>query len=483
MVSRALRKPNPPAVAFANIGAALDCPSGIVGVAAALFLATAVVWFPGILNYDSNQQYLEAVSRKFYDWHPPVMAWVWSYLRRIKEGSGPLFLLQAFLYWFGLGLIALSMHRQGYRRTAWGILAIGVFPPFVSGAVRVMKDTGLATVFLASFAILFHYRTCGKKPPWYALAVVSVLLLYGILVRANGIFGGAPLILYMLRPKYMARPWRYFPLALLVVALSFPLSGILNHKVIGATNLEVHRTLQIFDVAGIAYYAHDPNVFDPPVFSEEFIARCYTPMMWDTLGASGDCKAIWKQPYPHWTGMWLKAILHHPIAYLEHRLAHFNDELGFIEPRHYNTGEVKESLKLGKPPAFVPFTPSQKILDIVLFNPLTVPALFIAIGVALLTVLYRKKPTPLGQGSLAVLLSGLLYCAAFLVIGVASEYRYQFWPMLAIAVAFVLSLPEHGRRLRHPGRADWIRIGAVAAVLAVVVISQIVLGDALYPGG
>src|SRR6476661_200891 len=73
---------------------------------AVLLVLNLGVYFPGSLMNDSVNQYAEATSGRFTDWHPPVMAWLWSKLRLVADGPAPFFVLQLAFYWSAMGAIA-----------------------------------------------------------------------------------------------------------------------------------------------------------------------------------------------------------------------------------------------------------------------------------------------------------------------------------------------------------------------------------------
>ena len=58
----------------------------IFAVAALLCVVNIGLHFPGEMNPDSTGQYMEVLSGKYTDWHPPIMAAWWSVLRRIADG-------------------------------------------------------------------------------------------------------------------------------------------------------------------------------------------------------------------------------------------------------------------------------------------------------------------------------------------------------------------------------------------------------------
>ncbi|MDI1296132.1 MAG: hypothetical protein PSY12_09670 [bacterium] len=93
-------------------------------VAAALcLLSMAIVW-PGIATYDAVAQYQQVVSGQYDDWHPPIMARLWSLLAGPWPGAAPMLLLQLVSYWLGLGLLAQAVGRgraSSSRTARWSV--------------------------------------------------------------------------------------------------------------------------------------------------------------------------------------------------------------------------------------------------------------------------------------------------------------------------------------------------------------------------
>src|SRR6516164_10361423 len=162
------------------------------------FLVNLLGRFPGEPNSDSIDQYRQAVTNQFDDFHPPIMAWVWSYLRLLGDGFGPMYTFHIVLYWIGFGIIALALMRSGRILTAYGILCVSVFPLFLMQNINVHKDVGLAVAFLTGFAIIFWFRSKDERIPFLAGVVVIGLFFYGTLVRTNAVFAIIPLLAYFL---------------------------------------------------------------------------------------------------------------------------------------------------------------------------------------------------------------------------------------------------------------------------------------------
>ncbi len=80
-------------------------------VALALCAIQLTLMFPGELIIDSREQLRQAISHQYLDWHPPIMAFVWSWLLRINGNPGVLLVLHQCLHWLGFGLIADGFFR------------------------------------------------------------------------------------------------------------------------------------------------------------------------------------------------------------------------------------------------------------------------------------------------------------------------------------------------------------------------------------
>jgi len=419
--------------------------------AALMAAANLSIWFPGESGPDSQSQYAQAVAGQFDDWHPPIMAWLWSVFRLVTDGDGPMFCFQVACYWLGFGLIALALARAGRSLAAGAMLGVALFPPFVTLNVVLLKDVGMAVTFLAAFAALFWYRTQDREVPRAIAAISLVLLLYGTLVRANAVFAVVPLLVYMIRPQWLGRPWRLLAVSIPVALAIVPAANRFNHRILHAEPLRPIRSLQIFDITGIAFYSGDLGVFGPGnSFAREQVASCYVPIGWDRLAPWGECRFFWNrlavsrdlqgvveqldarsvmgaEPNPDLSGLWVAAIVRHPLAYARHRLASFSSEI----VRGASTG--------------APDTATPKPPYVVLYDWVTASALWLAIGAGLLVRLASARSlrrTASIDAALALVLSSLSYACAYLILGVATELRYLFWSLIAIFTAVVISLSE-----------------------------------------
>lgn len=448
--------------AIPRVGAAATGSVSIAVAAATAAVANLAIWFPGESGPDSRSQYAQAVIGQFDDWHPPTMAWLWSMFRLLADGDGPMFCFQVVCYWLGFGLIAIGLAQASRMRAAWAMLGVALFPSLLTLNVVLLKDVGMGATLLTAFAALFWCRIQNREVPAAIVAISLVFLLYGALVRVNAVFAVVPLFVYMSRPQWFVRPWRLLAVSIPVSLAMVPAAQLFNYGVLHAEPLRPIRSLQIFDVTGIAYNSGDMAVFGlGNSFTIDEVTRCYTPVGWDHLAPWGECRFFWDrlaispdwqaiaeesdarpamglEANPDLTGLWIAAIVRHPQAYAKHRLAHFSSE-------------IWRGASIASPNAAAP-----KPLGIVLYDLVTASAFWVAIGTALLirlSFVRSVRRTASIDAALALLLSGLFYGSAYLIIGVATELRYLFWTLIAIFAALVISLPELrmtlGARRRH----------------------------------
>ncbi|HZP76536.1 MAG TPA: hypothetical protein VFB45_10370 [Pseudolabrys sp.] len=416
-----------------------------------LGITNLAIWFPGESGPDSQSQYWQAVTWHLDDWHPPITVWLWSLFRLVTDGDGPMFCFQVILYWLGFLLIAFTLSRTGRWVAAWAVLAVALFPSLFTTNIELLNDVGMGVTFLAAFAMVFWWRMQDRKIPTPVAAIALALLVFGALARVNAVFAVVPLFVYLIRPQWLGKPWRLLAVSIPLALALVPVADLINHRLLRAEPLHPIRSLQVFDLNGIAFYSHDLTVFGPGTsFTQDELARCYTPAGWDRAAPWGKCRFFWDRlavspdlrelaasldargamglkPNPDLSNRWIAAIVHHPLAYAEHRLLHFGSEIG-------------EGLSMWDSDAAGP-----KPLSVALYDLVTASALWIVMGAGLLVCLTSMRSVRRSasiDAALALLLSALPYASAYLIIGVASQMRYFFWSLVAIFTAAVIASAE-----------------------------------------
>ncbi len=118
---------------------------------------------------------------------------------------------------------------------------------------------------------------------------------------------------------------------------------VVYYGVLGAQRQHPLHSIMVFDLGGISHFAKD-NVF-PGSWSKDEAALitdgCYKPLAWDIYWTQQPCAFVMEHlerekifPSPVLTEAWRRAIVSHPIAYLEHRATFMATFLGCA--RHYD---------------------------------------------------------------------------------------------------------------------------------------------------
>ena len=445
--------------------------------AALLMAASIAARWPGVAMYDSVSQYDQALEHAYTDWHPPIMAETWALLNRLWPGTEPFFLIQMLLWWGGLGLLSAALGRRGRHGAAACVLLVGVAPLFLGWVTVVLKDAQMACCLAAAVGIDAWWRLDECPRPRWAVALILLLIGYATLVRGNAVFATAPLLL-VLWGWAGVRTWWGCGAMLAALTLALLAAGpLINHRLLGAEQSHVERSLTIYDVAGIGHHAHLPTVpgLSPVEWERAERAGCYTPFFWNPYGEPAECDFVGQRlgigdpTRRQLTRDWLMLIVRHPVAYVVHRAGHLNANLRFwvgpgepsapppldSEPNTFGLG--KRSGAAGR--ALI--TAGRVMAE----SPLGWPVLWLAVAVGLLCASDRSNST--GQVALgrALALSAACMSASFAVVSIASDLRYHLWSMVAAALALILLVDA---RAFVPRRAAI----AAAGVLALLVLAS-----------
>jgi hypothetical protein len=446
--------------------------------APALCLIQIALTFPGTFVRDSLEQFEQATSHHYTDWHPPVMALVWSWLLRVTGQPGALLVLHQSLHWLGIGLIADGCYCAGKHVKAWILLITGAFPLFLFYDRYLLKDVGMASALIAGLGLIIWFLLQNRPVPWWATVLSGVCLLYGGLIRTNAVFAIGPIIcLYVARIR-TASTIKVIGYSAVIVVLAVPISNWINHRLIGAEPQDPVQSLQIFDLMGIAARTGDSAIAGAGAPDLDEIKLCYTSYWWDTMSPWGSCAElrpamgyrlqlapVSQQQVAATSRLWHSAILSHPLAYALHRLSYFNSSLYFLVPPFHFRFSKSAELGLHGP---APLSRKEIELDYVKRSFIFWPVLWLSIGVCTILLAPRATPgEPMPTIGRLLILSGVLYSAAYALIGVATDIRYYYWPTMAILVGCILASEDIDALIRDH---SWRGRLALGSILLVVVL-------------
>ena len=411
-------------------------------------IAISLLYWPGLVTYDGLRQYDQALSGQFDDWHPPMMDWIWRWLIPVWPGPAPMLMLQLLLYGGGIAGLAVWALRQRRGGLAIALCATTLLPLSAALMGEVLKDCLMAGALTAAASLALFGLGTGRR----SLRVMAgLLIVFAATLRFNAFLAGVPLLLVVAGPRCWASWWRLGLTALVGTVVLLGAMPVAN-RVLGAAHSDVELSLVIFDLGGITHNS-GVDVFPPMGRADaaKVIGACYSPVKWDTYSWWVDplCpinfedvrKAFHAQglsPY----GYLARQIVAHPVAYAQHRLAHWNLATRFLVRDAVDRAVQRQSAPNERGFAVSNGPLLDRVDGVAMaagLGPLGWPCCTIALALGLV----------LASGSLAQRLairmlagSALLYGLGYAVFSVAAELRYYLWTMIATALALVIALGD-----------------------------------------
>jgi len=438
-----------------RIVAALLCGVG--------YCVCLIAYYPGTLSPDSISMYEQAQNFSFIDWYSPMLPLIWALIQFLIPGpQGMLFFLLA-LYWGALFVFADAAAAID-PRAAFSIPLLGVMPFTVNFAGTIWTDVLVAVSWLMCAALVFYSQIHGKKPSAARQAIAWSLFLCGSWARPNALFAAVPLGLYLLEPR------TGFSFAMRAVLSTVLLVGLwIGSQVIFYHILNVRKTypinsILVFDLGGISHFS-GKNYF-PVAWSDEenakILSTCYNAAEWNSYNPRGECSFVFQRMVDSglWdsSGLWrswFAAVDAAPMAYLHHRASHF---LAFMTDGsqyvfHQGNSRAEASQHLEQNFGF-------RIARNYVFGAARLgifrPIFWLILG-CLCLVSAPLCPPPSRRLVAALGLSSVVYLGTYFFVGVASDFRYAYWAILATGVAtIVLACEFIARKVRYrhaPGMA------------------------------
>ena len=412
-----------------------------IGLAVVGFGLTLLIFYPGIMTFDAKFVYEDIGKRTLGDWQSPAMTVLWALIDPIAPGSASMFLLTAAAYWLAFGVLGFTLAGRSAGLGALPPLLALLPPAFVLVGV-LWRDVLFAVTWLLAVVLTFAVtdRPPRVRAPIQVLAFALCGL--GVLLRPNSVIAAPLLAIYIAWPLQMR--WKRTAILFVpAIAAFFGLVQIIYYGVLGATRQHPLQSIMIFDLGGISHFTKE-NQF-PVTWNERDTALllngCYRPTEWDLYWRLEPCKFVMHKVEteeklfgtPAITKAWTGAITRHPIAYLEHRASFMWNFLS-------GSNLTMWVADIEKPNETVfPDRPAFAVLMVV--HDVLKPTVFFRAGFWLLACLlilalaWRRRRTPEGAFAIAACGSASVYVLTFFPVGVASDFRYGYWAVLASVAA------------------------------------------------
>jgi hypothetical protein len=425
------------------------------------FAATVLALFPGYLTNDATFVYDYVRDWHLGDWQSPLETMLWWLIDPIAPGPGSLFLLIITLYWLGFGLVALAVARRA-GAVAIAVPLLALAPPAFILLSMLWRDMLFSGFWLLAAALL--YLVADRTGPLrLAMQILALVLIGGgILLRPNAIVAAPLLIAYAIWPTRVE--WKRTALLFVPALLAgYGVIHLFYYDILNVKRENPLHSLLVFDLGGTSYFAQE-NQF-PVTWSREenallFTTQCYEPQHWDSYWTHDPCNFVMArlehqgEPIfgtPRLVDAWLRAVATHPLAYLEHRLTVL---WTFLARPNLVLELYKMTLPDETPIAhnayFLALLPLEKSIEQSIFYR---AGFWLILGLAIVAWAWPARSSASGAFAISIAASGTVYLLSFGVLGVATEFRYAHWGIVADLAAFVPALiarrEERMRKLKE----------------------------------
>lgn len=437
-------------------------PSRLLMASAAALVAigfgvTLLIFYPGIMTFDAKYVYEDIAKGTYGDWQSPVMVWLWGLIDPIAPGAGSVFLLTATTYWLGFGILSLSLASRG-RASALLLPLLAMTPPALALAGVIWRDILLATCWLLAAAVAFAVSEQRSPVRWTGQALALALVVLGVLLRPNALLAAPVLAAYAVwisRVTLLRILVFYIPAAIVL----FGIVQVVYYGMLDAKRQHPLQTIMIFDLGGISHFAKQ-NQF-PVEWSEAenamLLNKCYQPTLWDIYWRLDPCDFVMGKVErekglfgtPAISRAWLQAILRHPVAYLQHRSAFMWNFLAADNLTMWTADVEHPMQKVFADRAA--FHAMVSVHDVLKPTPLLRAGFWLLACIVVCCVGWRRSPPREAAFALGVCGSATVYVLSFYAVGVASDFRYGYWAVLAAMAGAVVTWSGEAERTEPRG--------------------------------
>lgn len=405
------------------------------------FAVCAFAFYPGIMTPDTLDQLNQANSHTFNDWHPPMMAWLWSGLNLVFPSASGFLFLDLFLLWFGL----FSIERSIDHRFSPFVYLLGVMPFVINLSGIVWKD--VATAYVLMCAVLFLLR-----PKTYLnLAGFSLCIFIGIGIRYNSLFSCIPLIigyfwLWFADRKPALSRVRVLGISVCFFAAQLVCLNLFNYQWLHTTRTTPQIVIMVDDLSYISTQVGKSLV---PEIDLDTVTRSTQVSMNDNVFRFNkflDYAAVKES--------WKQAVRQYPFVYLKFRARVFLRFLGLslappfdldVPSREFWLESSYQSQETNEV--------RREIGEYVRYSAIQWPFLFTGIfWLCMATAVFclgLAKTSHYRVATLALSSSAILNLGSYVLVANAPYFRYYYWSVVATTLAVFLTVFTSDRQTRR----------------------------------
>lgn len=407
-----------------------------------LLIITAC-FYPGNMSHDSVNQYYQALSNAYMDWHPPVMAFLWSLLLKVWPGPFLYLLLNNGMLLAGLLLIQRHFHQ---RKNSIFILFLCYLPWIFNFMGVIWKDVAMASALTLVVGLAYT--------PIFRLRFVAIFLLmaYSASMRHNAWLAILPILVWLIYREVAAkgklrRAAIVSAISALVVGIVFASTNFVTYSLLKAEKTYPASYMMIDDLAALSLMNQN-SLLRGATLQE--IANCRRT---DTIFFTAMCITESTMPQPLseknfniLKDDWLKQISLQPVNYAKFRTVAFGEFLGLrnLTPFYVwhpgidsNDFGLKQTPNLFNQGAHIYVVAASKLLGV-----LFLPVFWLLLNMFLLykRLIVNKEFRENISLETTLLSSSVLYLMGYWFIAPAADFRYVYWSVISTTLAYAIQL-------------------------------------------
>jgi hypothetical protein len=302
-------------------------------------------------------------------------------------------------------------------------------------------------LWLLAAAIVFAVSERDRAIRLTGQGLALALITLGVLLRPNALLAAPMLVAYAIFVSRLSLRKAVIVFVPSAIAF-FGIVQLVYYGLLDAKRQHPLQTIMIYDLGGISHFAKQ-NQF--PVTwreaeAEKLLNGCYRPTMWDIYWRLEPCDFVMRkvEREEHLFGTsaipkaWVAAVLRHPIAYLQHRSAFMWNFLAGDNLVMWTADVERNGTNVFADRAA--FNGLVRVQDALKPTPVFRPVFWLLACVVLCVIGSRRHPSREAAFALGVCGSATIYVLSFYAVGVASDYRYGYWAVLAALAGGVVIL-------------------------------------------
>lgn len=283
-----------------------------------------VLFFPGLMSFDSQSYYQNSLSSVYYEHSPCFMVWVWNKLNHIYPSTAWMFCINMALLWGSVYLFSFRILKARWIQYLTILMPYTIWVAIYAGWI--WKDTLLAFGYAFLCAVFIDKMQRKHHFSWGGIAAILLLLTYYSEAKWAQARFVCPLFLLWLmeiQQPYWTRFKRWMVAALLSACFIFSVHSLRAKVLEQMPSSHFWQYVNIYDLAGTSIYANTYLVPDFLVIRPglDLLKQKYD-LLWEPLIAYPDSPLRKTQSDAERTALtqaWIKAVISHPIAYIQHR--------------------------------------------------------------------------------------------------------------------------------------------------------------------